>query len=552
MNSRRIPLESYLIVLLAALILLQLANALYHMWSFTTDDAFISWHYAQSMASGLGFRWHANTPPVEGYSNFSWVLLASLFLKLGLPLISAVKCFASLSLLAALVFLYQFARTFLSPLPAMLPVYLFSHYQGVSWWTVSGFETSFFIALVLLMNWQTVSALGFSKLQDSATPLKKTLYNTRAWLISCLSLTLLALTRFEGLLWIFGPCAFLICCHSRCKLPSSQLRSMFIIFTLCFILPYSIYFGWRLIYFGHLLPNSYRCKTIISSHSFHLVYDYLYLIFPCLILSLPYLLARKDCRHLLLWLPSLLYCLLLCRADPVIAYYNRLFLAAFSVFSLLPVLGVKEFLSNFHFSAKNNTLLCMLIIVLFTHLFIPAGKIVDIDTEVKHYQQRSAIRMEVAEFLNRHTAPNAKILLADCGIIPFFARKDLQFIDSQCLTNAEMTSTKINLSLPLYAQYLQQKIKPDWVIRTYYPQWQRGNDLTELLQRHDFFNNYQLIAIYQSHRFDSQQGKPQQQEADFIYKIYVRDNREKMRFNSGGLTINSNQKNRGESINSPP
>ncbi|WP_019218094.1 hypothetical protein [Legionella tunisiensis] len=95
--------------------------------------------------------------------------------------------------------------------------------------------------------------------------------------------------------------------------------------------------------------------------------------------------------------------------------------------------------------------------------------------------------MKVAEFLNRYTAVNAKILLADCGIIPFFARKDLQFIDSQCLTNAEMTSTRIHRSLPLYAQDLQQKVKPDWVIRTYYPQWQRGNDLTELLQHHDFF-----------------------------------------------------------------
>ncbi|STX41254.1 protein LphB [Legionella donaldsonii] len=523
MNAHRIRLESSLTVLLAALILLQLVNALYHAWPFTTDDAFISWHYAQTMANGLGFRWYANTPPVEGYSNFLWVLLASLFIKLGVPLIPAIKCFASVSLLAAFVFLYQFARTFLSPLLAMLPVYLFSHYQGVSWWTVSGFETSFFVALALLMSWQTASALGFSQWQDSAIPFKKNRYHARAWLIGCLNLTLLALTRFEGLLWIIAPIAFLLCCHSHYKLSSSQLRGMFIIFALGFILPYSIYFSWRLIYFGHLLPNSYRCKAIVSTHSFHLVIDYLYLLFPCLILSLPYLLARKDCRHLLLWLPSLLYCLLLCRADPVIAYYNRLFLAAFSVFSLLPVLGVKEFLTNFHFSAKNNTLASLLIIVLFTHLFIPTGKIVDIDTEVKHYQQRSAIRMKVVEFLNRYATPNAKILLADCGIIPFFARKDLQFIDSQCLTNAEMTSTRIHLSLPLYAQDLQQKIKPDWVIRTYYPQWQRGNDLTEVLQQHDFFKNYHLIVTYQSHRFDSLQGKPQEGEADFIYKIYARN-----------------------------
>ena len=509
--------------ILAALILiaagLQLLISCYYAWGFTTDDAFISWRYARHLAEGHGFHWNNAGVAVEGYSNFAWVILASLFFKLGLPIALSVKSFACLSLATALVFLYQLSRTFLSLLPATLPVFLFSHYNGVVWWTVSGLETSLYIALALFVTWQSVRAMGFVKGGKKPNPL---IYNSGAWIYACLGLTLLSLTRFDGIVWAIIIAAFISCSIYRSAEFKFQYPSLISLFIIFFALPYVAYFVWRMYYFEQFLPNSYACKALANGYMFQLIIDYLPLAFPCIVLGLPYFFSSKDCRHILLWLPSLLYTLLLYHADPVIAYYNRLFLAAFSVLTLLPVLGIQEFFSYFHFHARNNAIASTLVILLFTYIFIPGNQINTIKTAVEHYQQRSNMRLQIAQQLNRDAPFGARILLADCGVIPFFARSDLMFIDSLCLNNKDMTR-KIWRSIPLYAKYIQSVIKPEWVIDTYYPKLHHGNILNRELRKMGFYNKYTLLTTYQSQRFAYVKGKPTVQEVDFVYRLYTQN-----------------------------
>jgi len=53
---------------------------------FVTDDAYISFRYAKNWAQGLGLRFNpGDHVPVEGYSNFLWVLLGAGFEKIGIP-----------------------------------------------------------------------------------------------------------------------------------------------------------------------------------------------------------------------------------------------------------------------------------------------------------------------------------------------------------------------------------------------------------------------------------------------------------------------------------
>lgn len=523
MNATKNQLEYTLAVLIVMAICVQLAVAFYHAWPFTTDDAFISWRYAKHLAQSEGLRWNLANLPVEGYSNFAWMILVSLFIKLGLPITVTIKYFACLSLLAALLFLYQFARTFLSPLPATLPVYLFSHYNGVVWWTVSGLETSFFVALVVFVSWQSARAMGFTKLQIKPhTSTTTKFYYPSAWIMSCLGLTVLALTRFEASIWTVVLGIFIVCSgwHSAHFRP--YYRSLLLIFIVCFVLPYASYFAWRVLYFGRFLPNSYSCKAFINGYTLQLVIDYLLVAFPCLMLSLPYLLKNKDCRHVLLWLPSLIYSILLFRANPNIAYYNRLFLGALSVFSLLPILGVQEFFDYFHCKARTDAVASTIVILLFTHLFVPGNQIETITLATSHYQQRSEMRLQVALLLNREASKNAQVLIADSGLIPFYGRHDIQFIDSLCLNNSEMTDGKIYQSRMSYAKRIQDIIKPEWVIDTYYPKLEHGNDINDQLRNMGFFNSYTLRASYQSHRFSSEKGNLVEQEADFVYRIYQR------------------------------
>ena len=48
-----------------------------HAWvyRFLTDDAFISFRYARNLATGHGLVFNPGHEPVEGYSNFLWVLI---------------------------------------------------------------------------------------------------------------------------------------------------------------------------------------------------------------------------------------------------------------------------------------------------------------------------------------------------------------------------------------------------------------------------------------------------------------------------------------------
>ena len=368
---RSIKLTSILAVLIIIAAFMQLIIACYHAWAFTTDDAYISWRYASHLVHGEGLRWSPANAPVEGYSNFLWVILAALFIKLGLPVITTIKCFACLSLGITMVFLYQLSRTFLSPLLATLPVYILSHYNGLIWWTVSGLETIFYIALILFVSWQSVRAVGFKALKKVPN-----VYDPVAWMLTCLGLTVLGLTRFDGAIWCIIVGVFIVC-RIMCQANNDPLRlslhwrSLLLIFLGCFILPYMAYFFWRITYFNHVLPNSYACKLSTGGYLFQLIKDYSPIALPCFVLGLPYFFSHKDCRHSLLWLPSLIYSLLLFRADPTVAHYNRLFLGAFSVLTIIPVLGVQEFFSYFHFKVQNNALASTVVILLFTHWFIP-------------------------------------------------------------------------------------------------------------------------------------------------------------------------------------
>ena len=50
-----------------------------HFW-FVSDDAFITFRYARNWVGGHGLRYNLGEhPPVEGFSNFLWVVVSAVF-----------------------------------------------------------------------------------------------------------------------------------------------------------------------------------------------------------------------------------------------------------------------------------------------------------------------------------------------------------------------------------------------------------------------------------------------------------------------------------------
>ncbi len=77
MNWQRTGFDLVLCALFIYLIIGQI-NAI---WPFTIDDMYISLRYAKHWAAGDGLVWNVSAAPVEGYSNFSFVVLAAFALN---------------------------------------------------------------------------------------------------------------------------------------------------------------------------------------------------------------------------------------------------------------------------------------------------------------------------------------------------------------------------------------------------------------------------------------------------------------------------------------
>lgn len=260
---------------------------------------------------------------------------------------------------------------------------------------------------------------------------------------------------------------------------------------ICFFLPYGLYFFWRLDYFGHLIPNSYRCKQINLFHPLAVDLDYLQLIFPFLIVSIKYRYWVKDCRSIWLWLPSLAYGLMLAGADPVISYGLRLFLAPLALFAILPMIAMYQLLSRITY-VEPKTVTCFCLIGL-TVLWVPGNNARLLQHSVMVYQSKTKNRLLLADFLNKNAKWGATVLLDDCGIIPYKGRSDLRFIDALCLNNPETTQAIFQHDLPLYATYIAHQVRPDWVITDYYSTMVTGQSLMDLLRKQGFFHQYNLI-----------------------------------------------------------
>ncbi len=123
-----------------------------HRFWFVTDDAYISFRYSKNLARGLGLIFNVGEPPVEGYSNFLWVLIAAGFEYLGLsvefwPLLLSSACG---SLLLWLIFWTLRRRLEVSLPIAAVVTLIWGTYPPVAVYSTSGLATMPFMLLMFL------------------------------------------------------------------------------------------------------------------------------------------------------------------------------------------------------------------------------------------------------------------------------------------------------------------------------------------------------------------------------------------------------------------
>jgi len=275
--------------------------------NFTQDDAFISYRYVKNFINGKGLVFNPSER-VEGYTNFFWIILLSIFAKFGLDVIVVSKilgiasgCIALFLLYRISALIFQTKNKFTAPTRVvtrspqtwffpLFPSLLLASNSAFAYWSISGLETAFFVMAVLL-------SVYFY------------LINHRLVIVFT---ALSTLVRPEGVL------VFVIILLHQLLTRKDQSKDylFFLAGFLALLLPFFIF---KILYYGDILPNSFYAKTGFSLEYIKSGLEYFWLF----------------SRHYALW--GILYLL------PLLFYKNldekeQLFLSFIYIYTLYVIL----------------------------------------------------------------------------------------------------------------------------------------------------------------------------------------------------------------------
>ncbi len=229
---------------LACLVAIMVVHAV-HL-ACVAEDALISFRFARNLAGGHGLVWNIGEPPVEGYTNFLWVILLAIAMKLDLEPGLVAQVLGTAATAWLMLEVYRLSRTVHGDGAGLLGLVapaLLAVSGPVATWATSGMETNLFTCFVTAAVVHYVAGLRRQRL-GMAVPFL---------------LLLAGLTRPEGVL-VF----LLFWGHTVYRLGKEQERTderrRFLAWTAVFAGPGLAYFLWRYSLFGFLLPNTFYAK----------------------------------------------------------------------------------------------------------------------------------------------------------------------------------------------------------------------------------------------------------------------------------------------------
>jgi hypothetical protein len=264
-----------------------------HSWyymPFLSDDALISLRYADRFLEGKGLTW-TDGRPVEGYSNLSWILLASLLGAFGADLIHAVRILGVLGMgSVALAVLWWYAGRGRSPgiaLPLGVGLGFFVLAGPIAVWTIGGMEQPLLAALIgisIPLTWIVIDSD-----RTSRAPVA---------LLSVV-LGLLCITRPDGAIYA---AAAVVSVFAGERLSNRRTSNKTCLWLLAF--PFLFLVGqlaFRLAYYGEALPNTALVKIAPSlqhlSSGLRYVAGGLWALFPLSALAVASLAATVVSRE---------------------------------------------------------------------------------------------------------------------------------------------------------------------------------------------------------------------------------------------------------------
>lgn len=238
-----------------------------YVFDFTLDDSFITYRYGKHLAEGVGLFWNVGeSPPVEGYTTFLWVIISAIFelLKLNTELFSKYLSILSIILILPLISLTPFAiskslsNTFadanINNLSRLKIILIGSFLSGLFLvasdlpaHAVSGMETMFATLLLLLM------AINLAY-YDLLTGKIRIVFPAMLGLLCGLIRPEFNAGVFGGLISLFLIRRFWL----RDKVIAKEILISLAIYFVCGL----IFYLWRFYYFGLAFPLPFYIKQL--------------------------------------------------------------------------------------------------------------------------------------------------------------------------------------------------------------------------------------------------------------------------------------------------
>ena len=219
---------------------------------FIQDDAFISFRYARNLVEGNGLVWNPGER-VEGYTNFLWTLMIAGGIKLGLDPVMFSQILGLICFALTLVFTYKLARLIFGRDLAVLTIILLGTNYSFSAYATGGLETQIQALIFTATAYLLFSAMSRGEWKYS--------------MMAGLSLLLTAglLTRLDSaiLAAVVIPAALYQLLKQKAGIQVKVAKELLLVIPLVAII--SIWFAWKLSYYGDIVPNTYYAKVAAAT-----------------------------------------------------------------------------------------------------------------------------------------------------------------------------------------------------------------------------------------------------------------------------------------------
>ena len=447
------------------LLVITLTMVIRRIWTFSTDDAYITLRYAENWLHHGRLTWNlAENPPVEGYSNTFHLLLAALALLVGAPPLLAWKLTGVAALAGTCVLLLWWITKLAERWTALLAVTFYACYAGTVWWTVSGLETPVYVFL-------TLSALVlFDRSRVAATPSRRNRLLGTAGVV----VFLCGLTRPEGPvvgillgLWLIAECL-----ASRTPVRVSIAQTLWL--ALPFAFPYAAFFAARYAHFGRPWPNTFYCKAAYNGDPWTLIRAFLEVGTVPLLIGLPGFFgkAANRWRLLLIYGFIILNTALYYGIDPIIGHLNRHLLTSLALAGAAMALGLHVLLGRVPPRLRGWVASAFVLLTVCACL----ANLPNLAGAADRYAARMETRARLAAYLR--SIPVADYAIGDAGMVPY-QTPGVPVYDYYGLNSREFVSPAINRDISKYAAWLLKRQPHAVVLVSRHPRYRLSRNATQ-------------------------------------------------------------------------